>query len=114
MGIRRIVATGEHGESEATLRRVRHTHITRENLRRAIIRVVNATFEHRDPAWWGTGTACASDSQALRVLAIEPDDRVARPLRRPGRDDLLARRAQEHLHLQPAALLLGLGGRRDD
>lgn len=63
MGIRRIVATGEHGESEATLRRVRHTHITRENLRRAIIRVVNATFEHRDPAWWGTGTACASDSK---------------------------------------------------
>lgn len=63
MGIRRIVATGEHGETEATLRRVRHTHITRENLRRAVIRVVNATFEHRDPAWWGAGTACASDSK---------------------------------------------------
>ena len=63
MGIRRIVATGEHGETEATLRRVRHTHITRENLRRAVIRVVNATFEQRDPAWWGAGTACASDSK---------------------------------------------------
>ena len=44
-------------------RRVRHTHITRENLRPAVIRVVNATFEQRDPAWWGAGTACASDSK---------------------------------------------------
>ncbi len=65
MGIRRIVATGEHGESEATLRRVRHTHITRENLRRAIVRVVNDTLDRRDPAWWGTGTACASDSKSF-------------------------------------------------
>ena len=37
--------------------------ITRENLRAAITRVVNATFEVRDQAWWGDGTACASDSQ---------------------------------------------------
>jgi TnpA family transposase len=63
MGIRRMVATGEHGETEATLRRVRHTHVTRENLRRVVIRVVNATFEYRDPVWWGAGTACASDSK---------------------------------------------------
>ncbi len=45
---------------------MRHTHITRENLRRAVIRVVNATFEHRDSAWWGAGTACASDSKRFR------------------------------------------------
>jgi TnpA family transposase len=63
MGIRRIVATGEHDETESALRRVRRTHITRENLRRAIIRLVNETFAARDPALWGTGTACASDSK---------------------------------------------------
>jgi TnpA family transposase len=43
-----------------------HRGITRENLRRAVIRVVNATLEHRNPAWWGTGTACASDSKRFR------------------------------------------------
>ena len=63
MGIRAIVATGEHGESEAALRHVRRHFITRDNLRRAITRLVNATLEARDPAWWGTGTACASDSK---------------------------------------------------
>ena len=60
---RRIVATGEHGETESALRRVRRTHITRENLRRAITRLVNDTFAARDPALWGTGTACAGDSK---------------------------------------------------
>ena len=63
MGIRAIVATGEHGESEAALRHVRRHFITRDNLRRAIAKLVNATFEARDPNWWGTGTACASDSK---------------------------------------------------
>ncbi|SLJ60856.1 Tn3 family transposase [Mycobacteroides abscessus] len=63
MGIRAIVATGEHGESEAALRHVRRHFITRDNVRRAIAKLVNATFEARDPNWWGTGTACASDSK---------------------------------------------------
>jgi TnpA family transposase len=63
MGIRAIVATGEHGESEAGLRHVRRHFVTRDNLRRAIAKLVNATFEVRDPDWWGTGTACASDSK---------------------------------------------------
>jgi len=63
MGVRAIVATGEHGESEAELRHVRRHFITRDNLRRAIAKLVNATFEARDPNWWGTGTACASDSK---------------------------------------------------
>ena len=63
VGIKRIVATGGHGESEAALRHVRRMYLTRENLRRAIARVVNATFAARDPAWWGEGTACASDSK---------------------------------------------------
>ena len=63
MGIKAIVNTGEHGETEAALRHVRRHFITRDNLRRAVSKVVNATFEARDPNWWGTGTACASDSK---------------------------------------------------
>jgi hypothetical protein len=63
VGIRQIVATGEHGETEAALRRVRRTRVNRDNLRRAVARLVNATFEARDSLWWGEGTACASDSR---------------------------------------------------
>jgi len=63
MGIKRVVATGGHGESEGALRNVRRMYVTRENLRRAVAVVVNATFAVRDPAWWGEGTACASDSK---------------------------------------------------
>lgn len=65
MGIKAIVATGEHAETEAALRHVRRHFITRDNLRRAITKLVNATFEARDPAWWGSGTACASDSKEV-------------------------------------------------
>ncbi|MDP9612749.1 Tn3 family transposase [Streptomyces demainii] len=63
MGIRAIVATGEHGESEAALRHVRRHCITVDNLRAAVRKLVNATFAARDTAWWGQGTACASDSK---------------------------------------------------
>jgi TnpA family transposase len=63
MGIRQMVATGEHGESEAALRHVRRHFVTRDNLRRAIAHLVKATFAARDEAWWGTGTACAGDSK---------------------------------------------------
>ncbi|MDG3013662.1 Tn3 family transposase [Corynebacteriales bacterium D3-21] len=63
MGLKAIADTGEHGESEAALRHVRRHFITRDNLRRAIAKVVDATLAARDPNWWGTGTACASDSK---------------------------------------------------
>ncbi|NVK79391.1 Tn3 family transposase [Streptomyces morookaense] len=63
MGIRAIVATGEHGESEAALRHVRRHFITVDNLRAAVTRLVNSTFAARDTSWWGRGTACASDSK---------------------------------------------------
>ncbi|MGW1758352.1 Tn3 family transposase [Streptomyces mirabilis] len=63
MGIRSIVATGEHGESEAALRHIRRHFITVDNLRAAVTRLVNATFSARDTAWWGQGNACASDSK---------------------------------------------------
>ncbi|MET8537973.1 Tn3 family transposase [Streptomyces sp. NPDC005065] len=63
MGIRAIVATGEHGESEAALRHIRRHFITVDNLREAVTKLVNATFAARDTVWWGRGTACASDSK---------------------------------------------------
>jgi hypothetical protein len=60
MGIRQMVATGEHEEDEGALRRVRASHITRENLRRAIVKVVNETFAVRDARWWGKATTTAA------------------------------------------------------
>lgn len=61
-GIKHL-AGGEHGHSEAALRHVRHLHVTKENLRRAITTLVNANYTTRDPGLWGAGTACASDSK---------------------------------------------------
>ncbi|QGK70023.1 Tn3 family transposase [Allosaccharopolyspora coralli] len=63
IGIRKLVATGEHEETERELRHVRRHFITRDNLRAAVAKLVNATFAARDPRWWGEGTACASDSK---------------------------------------------------
>jgi TnpA family transposase len=64
MGIKQI-ASGDHGhgETEAALRHVRRLYVNRDNLRRAIVRVANATFAERDRDLWGEGTACASDSK---------------------------------------------------
>jgi len=63
LGIRAVVNGGDHGETEAALRRIRRMFLTRDNLRAAIALVVSETFARRDEAWWGTGTACASDSK---------------------------------------------------
>ncbi|MDQ2737541.1 MAG: Tn3 family transposase, partial [Actinomycetota bacterium] len=63
LGIRAVVNGGDHGETEAALRRIRRMFLTRDNLRAAIALVVSETFARRDQAWWGTGTACASDSK---------------------------------------------------
>ncbi len=63
MGIKRVVdganaAGNGHHVSEATLHRLRRLYGTRDNFRRAITRLVNATFAIREERWWGTGTAC--------------------------------------------------------
>jgi TnpA family transposase len=63
IGIKRIAAAGAHGETEATLRTTRRLYINRDNLRRALARLLQATLNARDPNWWGQGTACASDSK---------------------------------------------------
>lgn len=49
----------DHGETQTALRYVRRHYITRDDLRREITQVVDATFEARDPRWRGM---CASDS----------------------------------------------------
>ncbi|WP_221765810.1 Tn3 family transposase [Streptomyces sp. WAC 06783] len=106
MGIRAIVATGEHGESEAAPRHVRRHFITVDNLRAEVSRLVNGTLAARDATWWGQGTACASDSKKFGSWSSNfLHDRVPRPLRRQRRDDLLARRAEERLHLLAAQVL---------
>ncbi len=68
VGIKRVAdglaaADPDTTDTEAALRRVRASHITRENLRKAVRRLVDNTLAMRDPAWWGDGTACASDSK---------------------------------------------------
>ncbi|MGI8590866.1 MAG: Tn3 family transposase [Nakamurella sp.] len=63
LGIRAVVNGGDHGETEAALRRIRRMFLTRDNLRAAIALVVSETFARREEAWWGAGTACASDSK---------------------------------------------------
>ncbi|MEV5576895.1 Tn3 family transposase [Spirillospora sp. NPDC052269] len=63
IGIKRVANGGRHGESEAALRTTRYLFVNRDNLRKAIATLVNATLRMRDGAWWGTGTACASDAK---------------------------------------------------
>ncbi|MEV5441001.1 Tn3 family transposase [Streptomyces sp. NPDC052644] len=52
MGIK-LAVTGKHGESEATLRRVRHLFVNRANMRAALVKLVNATSAARDEMWVG-------------------------------------------------------------
>ena len=62
-GIKSMCA-GDHGESYKDLLHVHRRYITRDHLRNAITRVVNASLLARTPAFWGEGTtACASDSK---------------------------------------------------
>lgn len=63
IGINRIAQSGPHRVTEAQLRTTRHNYVARDGLRRAIAAVVNETMRGRDPRWWGSGTACASDSK---------------------------------------------------
>ena len=65
-GVRHVVDAVDGdatGDTEATLRRVRRLWVNRDNLRAAVTRLVNATLAARDRAWWGEGTACASDAK---------------------------------------------------
>ena len=62
-GLKRI-NTGIDGENYQDLIYVRRRYIHKEQLRSAIAKIVNATFEIRLPHIWGEGTTtCASDSK---------------------------------------------------
>lgn len=62
-GLKRIAA-GEYEETFQDLRYVRRRFITREHLRAANARVVNAILQVRLPHIWGEGTtACAADAK---------------------------------------------------
>jgi TnpA family transposase len=65
IGIKRIADAidGHPDDTEAALRRFRRLYFTRENLRAAIIEIVNRTLEARDQLLWGAGTVCTSDSK---------------------------------------------------
>jgi len=63
IGLRRVAA-GDHGQSERDLYYTRRRFLTRDALRAAIARVVDAAFAARRPDVWGEATtACASDSK---------------------------------------------------
>jgi TnpA family transposase len=62
-GLKRIAA-GDHGESYKDLLYVRRRFLQRDQLRAAIIRIVNATLRARRLDIWGEGTtACAADAK---------------------------------------------------
>jgi hypothetical protein len=56
VGIKRVADGGRHGETEAALRATRHLFVNRDNPRKTIATLVNATLKMRDPLWWGNGT----------------------------------------------------------
>ena len=115
-GLKRM-ASGQEDVTYKDLRYVRRRFLTRDGPREAIARVVNATLR-APPGAVGRGhggdRGLRCGQQTVRRLGPEPDDRVARPLWRPGRDDLLARRAPQHVHLFATEDLLVVGGRRHD
>jgi hypothetical protein len=115
MGIKRVVdganAAASDGQrvSEAVLRRLRRLYGTRDNFRRAVTRLVNATFEIREERRWRRDGLRLRLAE-VRLLVVQLHDRVARAVRRAGGDDLLARRAEERLHLLPVEDVLRLRG----
>ncbi|MFJ7256493.1 Tn3 family transposase [Streptomyces sp. NPDC098085] len=69
MGIRATVATGEHGESEATLRHASRHSVTADNLRAAVATLVNATFAACSTAWWGPWQCLHVEVEEARILS---------------------------------------------
>ena len=94
---RRLAGEHRRDRSEAAPRRPRLPRHPRQPARSDRAGWSTRTFAVRDPCWWGDGTACASDSKKFGVLVIEPDDRVAQPLRRARGHDLLARRTKSRV-----------------
>ena len=112
-GLRRLDAARDGGPSYRDLAYARRRYLTPDRLREAIAAVTNGTLRARDPADLGRGHhRLRVGQQALRRLGPEPDDAVARPLRRARGDDLLARRAELAVHPLAAEVTLLVRGRR--
>ncbi|GAA1260324.1 hypothetical protein GCM10009609_24110 [Pseudonocardia aurantiaca] len=79
MGIRQMAATEEHEEDEGALRRARASHVTRDNLRRAIVRVTPG------PRCEGRVAALANDRPAARADVEKHDDNC------PSTNDVLGK-----------------------
>ena len=97
-GLKRL-AVGKQGFSYKELLHTRRRYIDADALRDATRRVVNATLASAPSADLGRGhDGMRLRQQAFRRLRPEPDNRMACPLRRPRRHDLLARRAGIGVH----------------
>ena len=86
IGIKRIADAidGHPDDTEAALRRFRRIYFTRENLRAAIVEVVNTTLRVRDELLWGSGTVCTSDSKQFGSWDSNPMTEWHARYRGPG------------------------------
>ena len=80
IGIKRITDAieGHPDDTEAAPRRFRRIYFTRENLRAAIVEIVNKTLQVRDELLWGPGTVGTSDSKQLGSWAHQALDELGR------------------------------------
>ena len=62
-GLKRIVKACNNTENYDDLRYIKRKYITRENLRTAIVTVINSILKKKLDHIWGEGTSCASDSK---------------------------------------------------
>ena len=89
----RAVASGAHGHSEDDLRYARRRYLSAESARRIAIDIANATFAARRMSLWGDRLHRRRlGLHAFQLVRSKHLHRVALPLRRPRRADLLARR----------------------
>ena len=109
-----LAGSGEAADTEAALRRARWTYVNRDSLRRAIVRVVNATFAVRDTGLWGEGTACASDSKKFGSWESNLMTEWHARYRGPGVMIYWHVEKRSAVHLLPAQELLLLGGSGHD
>ncbi len=113
-GLKRVAA-GCPDVSYEELLHVGRRFIHRDALEATCGRVANATLAIRNTAIWGRSRhGLCLGFQEIRRLGRQPSDRMASPLWRSRRDDLLARRKGFNLRLLAAQALLVLGSCFDD
>jgi len=84
IGLRRASAD-DHGQGERDLSYTRRRFLTRDALRVAIARVVDAVFAARRPDIWGKATtACASDSKKFGAFDQNLLTECMRAIAAPG------------------------------